>query len=185
MRPVYPLPLLSHSSSVKCKQEKPLLKTHITGTDWLRISTTERNIFYFDKILKKSTWVVPGELKAALEVFEAEEKTAAEKFGKRKVDELATPHEVISKKAKLHDTQDSGAESEEEEWQFKAAEQLAAEAEEIRKAKEEEEKKQELQEAQRAFAENEIVMPRTVDLSIEEGKALFKVCCLVWDKAFY
>jgi len=181
--PIYAAP--AQTFSVKQKPEKPLLKTHIPGTDWLRITTTERNIFYFHKISKKSTWVVSDELKAVLEAFVVEEKADEQATGKskskRKADE-PTPTSKAVKKAKLRESEDSEEETsdeEEEEWQSKAAEQLAAEAEEFRKLKEEEQKKEDLQEAQRAFAASEIVMPRTVDLSVEESKALFKVCAMI------
>jgi len=182
--PIYAAP--AQTVSVKQKPEKPLLKTHIPGTDWLRITTTERNIFYFHRISKKSTWVVSDELKAVLDAFEVEEKvdeqtTAGKSKSKRKADE-PTPAGKAVKKAKLYEPQVSEEETsdeEEEEWRSKAAEQLAAEAEDFRKLKEEEQKKQELQEAQRAFAASEIVMPRTVDLSVEESKALFKVCAMI------
>jgi hypothetical protein len=184
VRPVNPF----QTVPVKQKQEKPLLKTYIPGTDWLRITTTGRNLFYFHKTSKKSTWIVPDELKATLEAFEAEEKagfqnelTTGKSHHKRKADEPDSADKVVSKKAKLHESHDSESDSdeEEEEWRSKAAEQLAAEAEEIQKLKEEEQKIQDLEEAQRAFAANEIVMPRTVDLSLEEAKALFKVCFLL------
>ena len=184
MRPIYLTP--AQKLPVKQKQEKPLLKTHIPGFDWLRITTTERNIFYFHKNSKKSTWVVPDELKSVLEAFEAEEKAgpsdeqiAGKSNSKRKADGPAPTDRVVAKKVKRHGSQDSEVETsdeEEDEWQSKAAEQLAAEAEEFKRLKEEERKKQDLQEAQRAFAASEMVMPRTVDLSVEESKALFKVC---------
>ena len=186
VRPIYLTP--AQKLPVKQKQEKPLLKTHIPGFDWLRITTTERNIFYFHKKSKKSTWVVPDELKPALEAFEAEEKAGPsdeqitrKSNSKRKADEPAPTDRVVAKKVKRHGSQDSEVETSEEEaeeWQSKAAEQLAAEAEEF-KLKEEERKKQDLQEAQRAFSASEMVMPRTVDLSVEESKALFKVCSVI------
>lgn len=65
------------------KKEKPLLKTRIPGTDWLRVKTTEGNIFYSHKIKKESVWTVPDEIRDAVEQFEREE---AEKLKHHKQD---------------------------------------------------------------------------------------------------
>lgn len=69
---------------------------------------------------------------------------------------------------------DDDEEEEEEEWQREAAQQLATEAEEERKRAEERQKVEEL-EARRSREVADIAVPQRVDLSIEEGKALFKV----------
>lgn len=89
---------------------------------------------------------------------------------------------VVSKKPKLEekaeeDSDESEEEEEEEDWQREAAEQLAAEAEVERKRQEEEAlKEKELAEQEaKALQEKQIKIPDRVDLSIEEGKALFKV----------
>jgi len=188
---IRPVPPIQPQTPAK-KKEKPALKTLIPGTDWLRVTTTEGNIFYSHKIKKESVWVVPDELKDALEAFQAQEEQQASSAkatkapksseAKRKAEEPVPVDEiVVSKKARVEDepeeddVEDSESE-EEEEWQREAAEQLAAEAEEERKRVEEEEKREVEMETKRARAAAEIVMPQRVDLSIEEGKALFKVC---------
>ena len=108
---------------------------------------------------------------------------------KRKAPETVPVDElVVTKKAKVEedaeegDDDDSSEESEEEEWQREAAAQLAAEAEEERRIREEEAKRaKEAEEAEAAAKAKEakgtkgIVMPEHVEMSIEEGKALFKV----------
>lgn len=119
----------------------------------------------------------------------AKGKAKAAKEGKRKRDEeqVSAIEEVVSKKVKVDgegeeaDTSSEEEESddeEEEEWQKEAAEQLAREAEEEKVRREEEAKRLE-EEARKAKEEAEkapkIVMPERVDLSLEEGKALFKV----------
>ncbi|KAG1779704.1 Hsp90 protein-domain-containing protein [Suillus placidus] len=62
------------------KKEKPLVKTPIPGTEWLRVKTTEGNVFYSHKAKKQSVWTVPEEIKDAVEAFEgAEEHEDAQK----------------------------------------------------------------------------------------------------------
>ena len=175
--------------SVK-KQEKPLFKTPIPGTDWLRVTTTEGNIFYSHKVKKESVWVIPEELKTALEALQDEEKQYEEhlalapptvtlpQVGKRKAMD-AQPSEgvVLNKKARVEEEEETSEEEEEEEeeedWQREAVKQLAAEAEEERMRTLEREKEAEM-EAQQI---REQAIPQRIDLSIEEGKALFKVSC--------
>ncbi|WWC61769.1 uncharacterized protein I303_104354 [Kwoniella dejecticola CBS 10117] len=62
----------------KKKKEKPRDKVAIPGTTWTRVTTTEGNVFYFEKESKKSEWSVPEEIKDAVEALEAEEKAAKE-----------------------------------------------------------------------------------------------------------
>lgn len=104
---------------------------------------------------------------------------------KRKVGDISPSDEtVISKKPRVEDevetkpeaveSTDDDEESEEEDWQREAAAQLAKEAEEEKKRQEEEEKAREVQKAKESVPQ--LHMPDRVDLSIEEGKALFKVC---------
>ncbi|KAH9938277.1 uncharacterized protein B0H18DRAFT_966380 [Fomitopsis serialis] len=156
------------------KKEKPLVKTPIPGTDWLRVKTTEGNVFYTHKVEKRSVWTVPYEIQdaiAALEREEGESRSGSEAarmveveriksevndmVGKRKAEEPVPMDEVvITKKMKVDDTDEeeeeesSSEEEEEEEWQREAAAQLAAEAEE-EKRRQEEEKRQEEEEAKR------------------------------------
>lgn len=143
--------------------------------------TNEGNVFYHDKSNKTSFWTAPEELKGPLEALL---QVVASKSAnvKRKAENSAQGNEAASKKARIEDGEededDSEEDAEEEEWQREAAEQLAAEAEQerLRKEAEEKQKKKESElEAQRAFGNAQIAMPQKVDLSLEEGKALFKV----------
>ncbi|TFY72957.1 hypothetical protein EVG20_g20 [Dentipellis fragilis] len=98
---------------------------------------------------------------------------------KRKAEEDVPLEEVVvSKKARVEDVEEDEDESEEEEWQKEAAAQLAAEAEEERQIREAEEKRAKEAEQEEKRQEQEraqqLNMPDRVDLSIEEGKALFK-----------
>jgi hypothetical protein len=103
---------------------------------------------------------------------------------KRKAEDISQSDEiVISKKPRVEDQvdeaddTDDGEESEEEDWQREAAAQLAKEAEQEEQKQREEDAKAKAEEAQRAKeSAPQITMPDRVDLSIEEGKALFKVC---------
>ncbi|KAJ7095368.1 Hsp90 protein-domain-containing protein [Mycena belliarum] len=182
------------------KKEKPLVKTPIPGTDWLRVKTTEGNIFYSHKVKKESIWHIPDEIKAAVELLEAQEldrefrdapplavsreinrvKSEVADALKRKAEEPVPVDEVVvSKKPKTGNggSDDKGDESEEEEeWEQEAAAQLASEAEDERKRREEEEKrlKQEAEEEHQRSLAAQLNMPKRVDLSVEEAKALFK-----------
>ncbi|KAJ6613474.1 peptide-binding protein [Mycena sp. CBHHK59/15] len=186
------------------KKEKPLVKTLIPGTDWLRVKTTEGNIFYSHKVKKESIWHIPDEIKTAVELLEQQEnergvetsmrdspvevevareieriKSEVTDAVKRKAEEPVPVDEVIIAKRTKTDTEevdDESEESEEEGWQQEAAAQLAAEAEVEKKRAEDEAKrlKDEAEvEIQRLLAA-QLNMPKRVDLSIEEAKALFK-----------
>ncbi|KAJ7700068.1 Hsp90 protein-domain-containing protein [Mycena rosella] len=195
----YLRPLPPPMAPTKKKKDKPLVKTPIPGTDWLRVKTTEGNVFYSHKVEKKSIWHIPDEIKAAVESLETQEREQEARAAahpdvsreidrvksevadavKRKAEEpIPVDEVVITKKLKTDTggTDDESDESEEEEWQQEAAAQLAAEAED--------EKKRVTEETQRledeAEAENQrllaaqLNMPKRVDLSVEEAKALFK-----------
>ena len=58
----------------KKKKERPLNKTPVPGTLWLRVKTTEGNVFWTHKERKESVWEVPEEIKELVEVMEREEK---------------------------------------------------------------------------------------------------------------
>ncbi|KAF8076367.1 hypothetical protein FPV67DRAFT_1471462 [Lyophyllum atratum] len=74
---VRPIPAFSNMPIMQSehakKKEKPLVKTQIPGTEWLRVRTTEGNVFYSHKARKESLWVVPDEIKEAVEKLEKEE----------------------------------------------------------------------------------------------------------------
>jgi transcription elongation regulator 1 len=198
------------------QKEKPKLKTPIPGTDWLRVTTNQGNVFYTNKAKKASVWTVPDEIKDAVELLEKQEEDDKVRAGrppqeetqmddveaeqkreiervrmevqevvKRKVEDISLSDEiVISKKPRVGDQvgskgeevddTDDGEESEDEDWQREAAAQLAKEAEEEKRQREEDEKAEEA----RKTKENvpQLTMPDRVDLSLEEGKALFKAC---------
>jgi hypothetical protein len=212
---VRPLPAFPATAPQK---EKPKIKTPIPGTDWLRVTTTQGNVFYTNKAKKESVWTIPDEIKDAIELLNKQEeddriqagKKAQEETGrdaeaeqereiervrlelqelvKRKAEDISLSDEiVISKKPRVEDQEggkvdeaddtDDSEESEEEDWQREAAAQLAKEAEEEERRQREEDEKEKVEEARRAKeSAPQIIIPDRVDLSIEEGKALFKVC---------
>lgn len=55
------------------KKEKPLLKKHISGTEWLCVNTNLGNVFYFNKSKKESLWEVPDEIKVAVAAMKRQE----------------------------------------------------------------------------------------------------------------
>lgn len=164
-----------------------MIKFQIPGTEWVRVTTTEGNIFYSHKAKKESVWTVPDEIRDVVEALERRgvEKNeskqavntdtigqATQSNAKRKaVDSLLLDEITMRKRVKSQATdQESDIESsEEEDWQHEAAIQLAIEAEEEEK-KLEAEKHEELLRTQAS-----IKVPEKVDLSVEEAKALFKV----------
>ncbi|KAJ7591081.1 Hsp90 protein-domain-containing protein [Mycena floridula] len=173
------------------KKEKPLVKTAIPGTDWIRVKTTEGNIFYSHKVKKESIWTVPEEIKDVVDELEKTEKQAAaakideeqmmevervksqvREMVKRKADDAGSS-EQLSKKPKVDEEAESDDSEEEEEWQREAAAQLAAEAELEQKRKDNEARKA-AAEAKRLQEAAKLLVPDNVDLSVEEGKALFK-----------
>ena len=207
---VRPLPALPVNAP---KKEKPKLKTPIPGTDWLRVTTNQGNVFYTNKAKKESVWTVPDEIKEAVELLEKQEEVRigqgakeeaqgdadveqqreiervrmeVQEVVKRKVGDISPLDEiVISKKPRVGDEAEDEAgeaegteddeESEEEDWQKEAAAQLAKEAEEEkRKQQEEDERAEEARQVKESAPQ--LPIPDRVDLSIEEGKALFKVC---------
>ncbi|KAJ3741155.1 Hsp90 protein-domain-containing protein [Lentinula detonsa] len=179
------------------KKERPSTKTQIPGTDWVRVKTTEGNVFYSHKVKKQSIWTVPDEIKDAVVQLELSErkpeagdhamqaeamlelervKAEIKNTAKRKAvetEDTQISEVVITKKAKVEEEEEEEESEEEEEWQREAAAQLAAEAEEETKRAEEEAKQEAEAELKRA-KEAQIVMPDKVGLSIEEAKALFK-----------
>ncbi|KAH9045350.1 Hsp90 protein-domain-containing protein [Lactarius pseudohatsudake] len=198
---VRPLPALP----VSAPKEKPKTKTPIPGTDWLRVTTNQGNVFYTNKAKKESVWTVPDEIKDAVELLnkkEEDDKVQAEKESqekaqsdavaeqereierirlevqqvvKRKAEDVPPSDEsIVSKKPRVEDEPEEGEgtdDDQEEDWQREAAAQLAKEAEEEEKRRQQEE----AEAAQKApEGAPQIQMPDRVDLSIEEGKALFK-----------
>ena len=171
------------------KKERPLVKTPIPGTEWLRVITSEGNTFYSHKLRKESVWAIPEEIRSAVEGLQTEERgqqptqDSISVNSKRKVElPLVGDETVVNKRARINDDDDDDdEETSEDDWQRQAAEQLATEAEEERKRVEVEMEKEKEEEVQRVRAAAEIIMPQKVDLSIEEGKALFKVspCSLI------
>ncbi|KAJ7179213.1 Hsp90 protein-domain-containing protein [Mycena filopes] len=194
---VRPLPPPIAQPLVKKKKEKPLVKTPIPGTDWLRIKTTEGNIFYSHKVKKESIWHIPEEIAAAVEALEKDEREkaaeaasspeisreidrvkneVAEAVKRKAEDPIPVDEVVITKKFKTDDVDEESDESEEEDWQQEAAAQLAAEAEEEKLRLEAEDKrlKEEADAENQKLLAAQLNMPKRVDLSVEEAKALFK-----------
>ncbi|KIP08319.1 hypothetical protein PHLGIDRAFT_18947 [Phlebiopsis gigantea 11061_1 CR5-6] len=76
------------------KKEKPRVKTPIPGTDWIRVETTEGNIFYSHKVEKRSVWTVPEEIKEVVEQLERDEEEQQRQKALRKEEEAREVEEV-------------------------------------------------------------------------------------------
>ena len=131
----------------------------------------------------------PEDEKAGVKNASRKPKAEGDTAAKRKVSDRSEAADSLStKKARVEEEEDededeveTSDEEEEEEWQREAAAQLAAEAEETERMKQQEEKREREEQEELKRKEKErgnlaISMPNRVDISIEEGKALFKVC---------
>ena len=61
--------------SSKSPEDKPLVKTPVPGTDWIRVKTTQGNTFYSHKAENRNVWVIPDEIKEAAETLEVAERS--------------------------------------------------------------------------------------------------------------
>lgn len=76
--PAFTPPQPVAEATVKKKKEKPLVKAPIPGTEWLRVKTTEGNTFYTHKGRKESVWIMPEEIREAVEALDRSEEHAME-----------------------------------------------------------------------------------------------------------
>lgn len=200
----------------KKKKEKPKQKVPIPDTTWVRVTTSEGNVFYFETESKKSEWTIPDEIKdevAAMEKAEQEEKAReeSEKKAKEESERLerlrererirAEVEEERNRKRKERETQEgdqvtqigeeSGrdkkvakiekedgdhepeGEDDEEEWKRAVAAEFA-EQDAAAKAKDEEEQERNTK-AEEEAARKVFAAPGKVNVSVAEGRALFKV----------
>jgi transcription elongation regulator 1 len=157
-----------------------------------------------NKTTKQSVWTVPPEIKDAVQAMEKLEKGVSTKNAtpaerkelarilaevqdatKRKAEEPVAP--TPSKKAKVEDAPDEEGEEEDEsddeseeeveDWEKEAAAQLAKEAE-IERAKKEEEARLAKQKAKEEATKEKAVRESLPEMSLDEAKAMFKVCSL-------
>jgi hypothetical protein len=154
-------------------------------------------------VKKESFWIVPEEIREAVDALEAEERTKqgvevgeedAMKAGmmdeeraaeieriksevqeilKRKAENVVPVDEVVISKKARVEDAPDEDSSDEEDWQREAAAQLAAAEAKEQNKQIEEEEKRTREEAEAEA--RKLKMPERVDLSIEEAKALFKV----------
>jgi transcription elongation regulator 1 len=206
-----PLPQVAQASGSevkekKKKKEKPKQKVEIPGTSWTRVTTSEGNVFYFEKESKRSEWTIPEEIKEAVEAMDAakreekerEEREKKEKEEQERIERIKERErirlQIQEEKEKKRKAREEGGEGDGEEREAKKvkedeyepegeedqeawAKAVAAEfadQDAATKAKEEEDK------AKAAEAEQEAVKkvfsaPGKVNMSVAEGRALFKV----------
>jgi transcription elongation regulator 1 len=181
----------------KKKKEKPRSKEPIEGTNWIKVTTTEDNVFYSHKETKEARWEVPEEVKAKLAEREAEIKAKAKGKEEEEGEEEVPEHEEEEESAETQRIREeldrergvkrappAGGEGKrkrprvvseieelekDEEWQKSVAEEMAKEAE-----------RREEQEGSPAAADkSKSPAPAPGDYSSDESKALFKVGFLV------
>lgn len=87
------------------KKEKPKIKKPIPGTSWLKVTTTEDNVFYTNTDTKLSVWTVPDEIKDAVQLLQEEELRALEEAARQaeqeklnKAEETRLAHEAEQKR---------------------------------------------------------------------------------------
>ncbi|WVN88207.1 uncharacterized protein L203_103408 [Cryptococcus depauperatus CBS 7841] len=201
----------------KKKKEKPKQKVPIPGTTWTRVTTTDGNVFYFEKESKKSEWTVPEEIKDAVADLEDKEKKEKEETGRqqhekienerieklkelekikaeveeerkkeierkrKKRDQTNSEDGVQEKKTKLEEDDVAGPEGEEDEesWMKAVAAEFAekdAQAQKDQEDQDEKTKQKEAEAAKKVFA-----VPEKVNVSMEEGRALFKALLIEKD----
>ncbi|KAF7332189.1 hypothetical protein MKEN_00099900 [Mycena kentingensis (nom. inval.)] len=164
----YTRPLAPPPAAAKRQKERPHLKTQIAGTDWIRVTTTDGNVFFSNKVTKQSVWTTPEEIAAQVEALDRE---VAEAVSSKRKAEDTIP--TKTKKLKTHEDASDAESQGEEDWEKEAKAQLAAAAED-QKLKVEEERKR-LAEVEAERDRLRAAIPQRVDLSVEEAKALFKV----------
>ena len=183
----------------KKKKEKPVEKVPIPGTEWLRVTTNMGNKFWTHTGRKESMWTVPDEIKDIVEQIEREEQEKIQKQkeaevaaqaenrnAKRKAEEKEHESRGKKKKPKTEESpkpkspkrkaptpgtvEDQLVEDEDEAWQRQIAEELVMEAGAQAAPEPAPPKMTEAEAAKQIFD-----VPAKVDISLEEGKALFKV----------
>ena len=193
----------------KKKKEKPAEKVPIPGTEWLKVTTNMGNIFWTHTGRKESVWTVPDEIKDIVAQVEREEQEKIQKQkaaemevmaerrnAKRKAEEKEHESRGKLKKPKTEESpkpespkhkapapgtvEDQPAEDEDEAWQRQMAEEMAME-EEAQAAPEPVPTKMTKAEAAKQIFD----VPVKVDISLEEGKALFKVCFSIFLPTLY
>lgn len=206
VRPIPAFPVIPIiQSEPRKKKEKPLTKTPIPGTEWLRVKTTEGNVFYSHKVKKESFWTVPDEIKEAVEKLNNDDlgkqegaakavaddalkderersmevqriREEVQAMVKRKAEDNNSLDEmVVTKKTKTEEEADGESDESEEEDWEREAAAQLAAEAEAEKIRQEEEAER-LKEAEAEMKRSaQLKMPERVDLSTEEAKALFKV----------
>jgi transcription elongation regulator 1 len=214
-RPLPSIPVLSDPNNTsgelkerKKKKEKPAEKVPIPGTEWLKVTTNMGNIFWTHTGRKESVWTVPDEIKVIVEQMEREGQerihkqeaevavVAESRDAKRKAEEKEHESRGKAKRPKIEEPpespkpkasapgidEDEPAEDEDESWQRQMAEGMAIEEEpQASPATEPAPPKMTKAEATKQIFD----VPVKVDISLEEGKALFKVCFSVFFPILY
>jgi flagellar biosynthesis GTPase FlhF len=172
----------TEKKSKKSKKEKPLKKTPIPDTEWIRVVTTLGNVFFTHTGRKESVWTCPEEIaEAVAELEKEEEREKAEQEAKEKeeweraeVERVKKEVEAAGAKRKAEETSDTASkkprvkdeEEEDEAWQRELAEELA---------REEKEKTSSKGKDAEVSIPPVFSVPDQVKLNPEEAKALFTV----------
>ncbi|KAG8792255.1 hypothetical protein FRC12_006638 [Ceratobasidium sp. 428] len=182
---------VSEKKSKKAKKEKPLTKTRIPGTEWIRVVTTLGNVFFTHTERKESVWTCPEEIaeavaelereeeKSKLEEKEREAKEKAEQEAKEREERERAEVERVRKEAEAAGAKRKAEEAgekaskkprveddddDEEAWQREVAEEMANEQKKPAPAK--------VKEPEVAIPPV-FAVPDQVKLNSEEAQALF------------
>lgn len=194
--PVDPKNTSGEPREKKKKKEKPAEKVPVPGTEWLKVTTNLGNIFWTHTGRKESVWTVPDEIKDKVEQMEQEKiqqqkeaemaavaesripKRKAEekehesrgKAKKPKTEELPKPEPPKSEAPGPETVEDQPAEDDDEAWQRQMEEEMAMDEEAQAPPEPAPPRMTKAEAAKQIFD-----VPAKVDISLEEGKALFKV----------
>ena len=180
----------------KEKKEKPKTKTVIGETAWTRVVTNKGNTFYTNRETKESVWTVPGEIRDLVTALELEENGGVKKRKAQEEEEvveevvedvpidsievaasaegnaevIVEPKKKKAKKAVVRDIEELEGD---EDWQRQIAAQMAKEVAEAERAA----APLRLEQDDPAVpVEPATPQPEKLNVSPEEGAALFKVC---------
>ncbi|KAI5893292.1 uncharacterized protein SCHCODRAFT_02574650 [Schizophyllum commune H4-8] len=190
--PAFPIPQAPQAAPQK---DKPLTKTPIPGTDWIRVKTVQGKTFYTNKAKKASVWTVPEEIKDAVAALDAEEaqaaagkaaskqartdeekrevarvKAEAQEAAKRKAVDEPVGELVVTKKAKVdeeEEEEEEGSDSDEEEEEEEEWQREAA-AQLAKEAEEEHKRREEEERKVKEAEEAEVRKKQDAQLKMPE-----------------
>ncbi|KAG9093775.1 hypothetical protein FRC06_011378 [Ceratobasidium sp. 370] len=172
--------------SKKSKKEKPLTKTPVPGTKWIRVVTTLGNVFFTHAERKESVWTCPEEIAEAVagmerqeEALKAEEKAREERERMEREAKEKEDHERAEVERVKKEAEAAGAKRKAEEASGTASKKLRVEGGDDGGVEAAEEMVEEKGSIPAKSKEPEVsvppvfAVPAQVKLNSEEAQALF------------